>query len=502
MKALKDLLRDVDAAGPYPADAAPLPPPPVERAAILDAYRRLQAWLPITDGQWPRPPIGPWDGRQRVAETQVIGRLIFAYVQDWWADPDQLALYADVDRYEIDEGHNALAYWPPMRVLQRTKTRGALHLRMTTVAEEGLEELRYALRLAAIHGIASVVLDGPPALVHGLWGWLDVRFNHNSNADIPRPFNAFASAPAGPVSLTWSPPAMRLWARMTDAERGDAGRSVLRFASAVQDWAATVGKHASRFVWAEEAATVNGALLFIAPLGRVSQWERIHGIPEEGVHALASAGLMELYCLHVRVLKLYEADAEGRFLALINAFFVELVRTLDFHLSLDAEYTDESERVLYLGHVAAGAFVYPTWQPGTGPWPYFYRLRTPDTYTGASDIFFAPAGIHRADYPNLRYVDPEGMARLLDLEKAGQEGGDEELIVEDVRETMVRADKRARPAATEERPTKRARTQARCYTCQRLHARVSGLALAPARLCSDECYRIYSLRDRNNGGLE
>jgi hypothetical protein len=497
MKSLALILRDVDGGGPYPADPPPGPPPHVDRAVLEIAYRQLHAWLPVTDDQWPRPPVGPWDGRQRVAERDLaIGRLTWTYLQDWWTDNAQLARYADVDRYELDDAHNALVYWPPMRVLQRTQTRGALHLRIAADGEQGREEIRYALRLAAIHGLASVALEGPPTLIAGVWGWLDVRFNHNSGARAARPFTAFATPPAGPTPLTWSPPAVRLWARMNEAEREGAGRSVLRFASAVQDWAATVGKKAHRFIWSEEEATVNAGLLFLAPLDRAPQWERIHGLPPAAVQALTEARVAGLYCLHVRRLKLYNADDEGRLLALLNAFFVELARMLDLHLSVDAGYTadGDEDKLLYLGHLPVGEFVYPTWQLGCGPWPYFYRLPTPAAYDTAREIFFAPAAPHAQDHTGLRYMDREAWARLSDLEARA------EVEEEDVREKFVREHKQKRtepPTVPKERPTKRARTQARCFTCQRLHARTATLALAPVRLCSDECYRLYSLLGRN-----
>ena len=105
----------------------------------------------------------------------------------------------------------------------------------------------YFQRFAMLEGFFSIVAsfchqDFLTMATKTGGGWLDVLFNRDSRGRTARPRPTDLIMPPvvhsavplhlGPWHLTWSPPAVRLWARLppnVDAE-------VLRFATVVQDW--------------------------------------------------------------------------------------------------------------------------------------------------------------------------------------------------------------------------------------------------------------------------
>jgi len=465
----------------------------------------LSGWLqpPASENHdWPRPPVGPASAELVVSPTPdfTFGGLGARLLTDWWANAVYYARYANPEPYDGDSdsqrlrrGHLAL---PPIRVAEGYDTTDIIVSELHTGDDRAV--LRELKRIAMAEGFTSVTLDPitPEAYMRtldGQYGWTDVLCNRNAGLAAPSPPRPLSEFPE--LLVTWSPPATRLWARMTKAERG-AWAGVLRWASAVQDWLAQPQRRPGRFYWEDVGSNVPAALLFVAPLDKAPEWSRIHGLNDTAL-AAAGANARALLCLHVRALRIDRGDADGKLLALINAFLVEMARSRTMHLTLDAHYVPadawDPDRLLYLGHKRSGGdagFVYPTWQQGMGPWPFFYSVPTPPRYAASSHVFFAPM-LPNTGRPLAHYADREAIAVLSDMH--------EEVAGEDQRERVAELD---RGSATDEseRPAKRPRLTARCFMCQRLHARTTNVRLAPPRLCSTACHEQY--REERGRGMD
>lgn len=463
--------------------------------AVVQALRQ---WLQAPgneDHGWPRPPIGP-DPLSPPTPHEVtirIGGIVLsaAALVNWWDAARDT--YAPAEPY--DTPSRTVFSLPPMRVAEGLDTCDIVVKSiemLPDLMDAGVERalLKELKRLVMAEGFTSVVLENVSVdfykrVLNGQYGWLDVLVNRDAGRSAPSKERPLADA--APLTLTWSPPATRLWARMTGDERAE-WESVLRWASALQDWLAQDEIRPGRFYWEEENAVITGALVLLAPLNKTPVWEAVHGLPDAALKALGNNGIRQ-YCLHVRSIRINRGDGDGKLLALINAFLVELARSRALHLTLDGRYINDeewdAERLFLLGHVAtADGFVYPTWQRGLGPWPYFYVLQAARTYEN-DVVYFAPL-LPNTDRAFLRYADREGHAALVELEKRVKEDEDE-------RETIILEDKGARAEREpSDRPTKRVRTEARCFICMKLHAKTSGIQHAIARICSKTCYDMYS----------
>ena len=420
--------------------------------------------------------------------------------------------YARHNVYDLDEGHNERIYWPPMR---QADTLGTLDVQIHYIRTApglrgqgiGTRLLRQLQRLAMAEGYSSLIADWVHipfyALTTKLWGWTDVLFNRETGQH-RRPLTAFftselgkeAPQPVGPWHLTWSPPATRLWGRMTPEQRAE-WADVLRFASAVQDWvAAPDPARAERFFWdgQDEHAAVDRALIFLV----AGSEERIHGL---------RADLLAVdRVLHVRNLS-FQRTPGLLLLALLNAFFVELGRSLSCAVTWDAGYLGNEESypaLLYLGDQPISGFIYPSWQPGMGAWPYIYSIWANESVYAASNrelgeamdldepigrmifqVFVMPYAENKEPAEaesRPRYTDPAAFKKL---EEADILEGDRRMhIVEEDKKMEAHVDEL--PAGP---PAKRSRL--RCYICQRLHARETSLRIAVPRLCSIACHDIH-----------
>jgi hypothetical protein len=410
--------------------------------------RRDEGILPLRDEEpWPRPPLALLGGKPKVRAD--VGKItsgvhrhrdfygpgdeplaeceMQVLLTPWWEAPpntvDRVGGTYNKDAldykrgyehalWDLDPGHAAAVYWPPHVALSEGKdvVRDVLILEITYIRLDGRlqskgigpDYVARLQRLAMVEGynvlIAHWVHQPFARTAYRAFGWLDYDFNRDTLPQPLRPrrtWDAFfppalldeERVPIGMWHLTWSPPAVRLWARLSGLGVNDP--VLLRLAAVIQDWAATPesadSPEAKRFHWQADDYEV---LLFLVAKNAVGA--RVHGIPDD--RFLPNKGFYSERVLHVRNARVPQEDRLRT--RLLNAFFVELGRALLMSVTWDVAYGGGDEDLLDLA--SAGEFTYPTWQPGLGAWPYILRYeahadyeptnRLPRAGHGAGDI--------------------------------------------------------------------------------------------------------------------
>jgi hypothetical protein len=397
--------------------------------ASFEKAPRYEGVLPMRkDEPWPRPPLAPIPRDKRKVRSEVdknlSGEIINVLAENvtselpfaacemrlvlspWWqpSGGNTLAFATDYKRgyeeagWDLDNeaGHTAPVYWPAHVAIAKAKVADVLVLELHYIRLDrrlqqralGPEFVANLQRLAMVEGYNVVVANWvhlPFATVaFRAFGWLDYLYNRDTLPQPGRPrrtWDAFFPAklgdlefePVGKWHLAWSPPATRLWARVRGLGRDDP--ELMRLASGIQDWVATPDQPldtARRFHWRSDAYEV---LLFVAR--STTEDARVHGLDYD---VLPAAPFYAKSILHVRNVR-----AEANMMRLLNAFFVELGRALLMSVTWDVGYGGEPEDLLDLATPAGDRFVYPTWQPGLGAWPYILRYETAAGYAETND---------------------------------------------------------------------------------------------------------------------
>jgi GNAT superfamily N-acetyltransferase len=394
--------------------------------------RRNEGILPPRDEEaWPRPPLALLGEKPKVRAD--VGKItsgalthddfygpekdpiaecaMQVLLTPWWEAPNVVDPKAvtynkaalDYKRgyehalWDLDPGHTAAVYWPPHVALSEGKpvVRDVLILEITYIRLDGRlqgkgvgpDYIARLQRLAMVEGynvlIAHWVHQPFARSAYCAFGWLDYDFNRDTLAQPLRPrrtWDAFfppalldkERVPIGMWHLTWSPPSVRLWARLTGLGVNDP--VLLRLAAVIQDWVATPdpadSPEAKRFHWHSDDYEV---LLFLVAKNAVGA--RIHGIPDD--RFLPSKPFYSERVLHVRNTRVPQGDRLRT--RLLNAFFVELGRALLMSVTWDVAYGAEEEEDL-LDVASPGVFTYPTWQPGLGAWPYILHYEAHPDY--------------------------------------------------------------------------------------------------------------------------